>query len=43
VHISKVKSVNLDKWPVDALQNFQKISKKNYYVLLNFFSECNCQ
>lgn len=28
VHISKVKSVNLDKWPEDALSNFQKISKK---------------
>jgi hypothetical protein len=26
VHISKVKSVNLDKWPEDALNNFQKIS-----------------
>jgi len=27
-HISKIKSVNLDSWPLDALENFQKINNK---------------
>ena len=27
VHITKIKSINLDLWPKDILKNFQKISK----------------
>jgi stromal membrane-associated protein len=27
VHISKVKSINLDKWPKGVVNSFQKISK----------------
>ena len=28
VHITKIKSVNLDVWPIDILKNFQKINNK---------------
>ena len=27
-HISKIKSINLDTWPSDSLENFQKIDNK---------------
>ena len=40
-HISKIKSVNLDSWPINILENFKKINNKianNYweYNLKNF-------
>ena len=40
-HISKIKSINLDTWPIDALENFKKINNeiaKKYweYNLKNF-------
>ena len=28
VHVTKIKSVNLDVWPNDVLQNFKKINNK---------------
>jgi len=37
VHISKVKSVNLDKWPPEKIEMFQHLSNH----MVNFFWEKN--
>ena len=36
-HISKIKSINLDSWPLNILENFQKTDNKiaNYYCEYN--------
>ena len=36
VHITKIKSVNLDKWPKGVANNFTKISKQIIFIL-NYF------